>query len=119
MEKLSDLADLPPGWAITGMSSINDNGQIVGEGTNGLGTIRAFLLTPRPVLQNLQLVGGQPSFELVGMTGVTYRVEYATSLWPSNWTTLTNVLLSSSPLGITDPTAAVPAKRFYRAVQTP
>jgi probable HAF family extracellular repeat protein len=119
MEKLSDLTDLPAGWALTGMSGINDNGQIVGEGTNVLGTARAFLLTPRPVLQHLQLVGGQPSFELQGMTGVTYRVDYATSLSPSNWTMLTNVLLSSSPLGITDPATGFSAKRFYRAVQTP
>jgi hypothetical protein len=54
---------------------------------------------------------------ITGTTGATYRVEY-TSVQPyTNWTTLTNLLLTTSPYFYADPTpVASQPKRFYRAV---
>jgi probable HAF family extracellular repeat protein len=46
---MRDLNDLDPGgsgWTLTRATDINDDGSIVGWGTNGSGNVRAFLLTP-------------------------------------------------------------------------
>jgi probable HAF family extracellular repeat protein len=50
MRDLNNL--LPPnsGWELTQALGINDKGQIVGYGTHD-GQIRAFLLTPRWLIQ--------------------------------------------------------------------
>jgi N-acetylneuraminic acid mutarotase len=49
-----------------------------------------------------------------GQLSGTYRIEYNTNLSGGSWTTLTNVVLPSSPYLFID-TAAVAGQRFYRA----
>ena len=119
MHDLNILVGPYSGWTLQAATGLNDNGQIVGYGLNPVGQRRAFLLTPRPRLQNIQLAAGAIQFELVGVTGLTYRVEYAPSLSPGPWFALTNFVLSASPRRITDSGASPAAQRFYRAVQTP
>jgi hypothetical protein len=55
---------------------------------------------------------------LHGSVGGSYGVEWADALPPTNWITLTNIILSSSPHFI-DLTETNQAKRFYRAVSIP
>ncbi len=45
---LNDLIDPDIGWKLSAAFCINDNGWIVGSGTNPDGNYRAFLLTPEP-----------------------------------------------------------------------
>ncbi len=117
MLDLNTLIDTNSGWTLQLASAINDNGQIVGRGAMPSSSLRAFLLTPRPVLQNLRLPLGEVRFELEAMTGFTYRVEYALSFPLTNWITLTNIVLPTSPFPLVDPSLA--EQRFYRAVQIP
>jgi probable HAF family extracellular repeat protein len=49
MFDLNDLLLNASGWTLTEAAAINDNGQIVGLGRNGLGQTEAFLLTPVPL----------------------------------------------------------------------
>ncbi len=117
MSDLNNLVDPGSGWTLTRATGINNNGQIVGIGTNPSFRSHGFLLTPRPALRNLRLSGGQAQFDLSGMTGVTYRVEYALSLPTTNWLVLTNLSMSASPVQIMDTTNTRTGERFYRAVQ--
>jgi len=73
---------------------------------------------PIPVAAQLSLVLAEthPTLTLTGTTGATYRVEYALSLPPTNWVTLTNLFVPVSPQLLTDPQAATNQSRFYRAV---
>ena len=59
-----------------------------------------------------------PAITLTGTAGQAYRIEYATSLTPTNWTTLKYVTLpTAAPYLIYDHTAVgVDPQRFYRAV---
>jgi len=54
-----------------------------------------------------------------GLAGKTYRIEYATRLAPSNWVTLTNIVLPSSHYLFFDPSGPIRSNRFYRAVSPP
>jgi probable HAF family extracellular repeat protein len=116
MLDLNDLIDADSGWTLFHANSINDNGQIVGSGQNPSFRTHAFLLTPRPSLRNLRINNGQAQFDLSGMTGVTYRVEYAPSLPVTNWVLLTNVAMASSPTSVSD-SGNASGQRFYRARQ--
>lgn len=74
---------------------------------------------PIPVAPQLSisLAGGQAGISLIGTTNATYRVEYAASLPATNWTTLTNLVLSSSPHVIPDADPVLDYdRRFYRAL---
>ena len=46
MQDLNNLISGSSGWILTRATDINDDGTIVGWGTNGSGNVRAFLLTP-------------------------------------------------------------------------
>jgi probable HAF family extracellular repeat protein len=48
MTDLNSLIDPNSGWTLETATGINDNGQIVGWGTNASGQTDAFLLTPTP-----------------------------------------------------------------------
>ncbi len=74
---------------------------------------------PIPVEPQLAIAvaGDQASLTLTGTTGATYRVEYAASLPATNWTTLTNLLLPSSPQAVLDMELILNQPgRFYRAL---
>ena len=45
---LNNVIASSSGWTLTGAGAINDNGWIVGYGTNSSGQSDAFLLTPTP-----------------------------------------------------------------------
>jgi hypothetical protein len=59
-----------------------------------------------------------PGLLIYGPVGANYRVDYSEDLGsPTNWTTITNFALPSSPYLFPDPTPARQVKRFYRAVK--
>lgn len=60
MYNLNDLTFLPTGWTLVGASAINNNGDIVGYGTNANGQMEAFMLTPtpEPAALSLMVMGG-------------------------------------------------------------
>jgi probable HAF family extracellular repeat protein len=57
MQDLNDLIDPTSGWTLETARGINDSGQIVGYGTNSLGLLHGFLLTPVPEPSTLALLG--------------------------------------------------------------
>jgi probable HAF family extracellular repeat protein len=117
MTDLNNLIDPALGWTLLIANGINYNGQIVGNGKSPSGFTHGFLLTPRPSLNNPRWVAGHAQFDLAGMTGVTYRVEYALSLPGTNWLLLTNLSMAASPTRVADGTTTSIGSRFYRAVQ--
>ncbi|HOC55931.1 MAG TPA: DUF642 domain-containing protein [Verrucomicrobiota bacterium] len=60
-----------------------------------------------------------PGLTIAGDIGATYRIEYASSIAPTNWNLLTTVVLTSSPALFYDSTPVQEQKRFYRAVSVP
>lgn len=58
-----------------------------------------------------------PSLTIFGTPGRTYQIEYASDTRvPAQWTSVTNLTITSSPEVWIDPTAAVGEKRFYRVL---
>ena len=78
---------------------------------------QALLAQTTNAILSLQLYAG---LIISGQVGDTYTIQYATSLTPSstNWTTLTSLVLPSSPYLYIDTSAPASAQRFYRAVTT-
>ena len=66
---------------------------------------------------SIQIQAGTPQLTLAGTPGARYQVEYAPAIPASNWTTLTNLLLPSSPFIFQDTSGN--GVRFYRAVAIP
>lgn len=61
-----------------------------------------------------------PSLTIFGTPGRTYQIEYASDTRvPAQWTSVTNLTITSSPEVWIDPTAAVGEKRFYRVLLRP
>lgn len=64
-----------------------------------------------------------PGLTITGSIGCQYRIEYTTFLNPNPsltvWTTLTTLMLPSSPFLYVDTTAPATGTRFYRAVPLP
>jgi hypothetical protein len=61
-----------------------------------------------------------PVLHIYGPVGAAYRIDYSEDLGsPTNWTTITNFVLPSSPYLFPDPTPARQVQRFYRAVKQP
>ena len=59
-----------------------------------------------------------PVLHIYGPIGAWYEIDYTEDLGsPTNWTTITNFALPSSPYLFPDPTPARQVKRFYRAVK--
>jgi probable HAF family extracellular repeat protein len=117
MTDLNTLIDPASGWTVIRANGINNSGQIIAIGENSLARQHALLLTLHPILKNMHISGGRAQFMLSGTTGATYRVDYTLSLPATNWLTLTNVPLSSSPTQLVDPSSASVGQRYYRAVQ--
>jgi probable HAF family extracellular repeat protein len=69
MTDLNSLIPAGSGWTLTDANAINDNGQIVGYGTNPSGQTDAFLLTPTPEPSTLALLGAGA----IGLLGFAWR----------------------------------------------
>jgi len=70
-----------------------------------------------PAILSVQVSGGAAKLNIAADASSTWTIEYVDTLSPSNnWVVLTNVTLSSSSNLVLDGTAALPARRFYRAV---
>lgn len=65
---------------------------------------------------SLEQVAGLPVLTLTGVTGVTYRIEYSTNLSTSDWISLVELSLSTSPFTFTDSTGSNSSVRYYRAL---
>ena len=68
------------------------------------------------------LPGESPQLQLSGVIGKSYRVEYSDALTPSsptNWQTLSNIVLTVSPFTLLDPETTGVPMRFYRGVLLP
>ncbi len=63
----------------------------------------------------------QPGSGIVlgGGVGGHYQIDYSTNLNVTNWTTLSNFFLPSSPLVIPDNTPSTSTQRFYRVILLP
>jgi hypothetical protein len=62
---------------------------------------------------------GAPGLQIYGRTNSTYAIQSAQELPTTNWTTLTNIVLRSSPDSWLDLTATNLSMRFYRAKLLP
>jgi hypothetical protein len=81
---------------------------------HAMGT-NAYMDPPRPLTVNCAFSSGITSLRIIGGIYSTCQIEYADSLFSTNWTTLTNLALSNSPTVIldTNPASGV-SQRFYR-----
>ncbi|PYM15750.1 MAG: hypothetical protein DME18_03425, partial [Verrucomicrobia bacterium] len=75
-------------------------------------------VTPIPARLDFQMQGGAPTISIRGAAGSRYQLEAAFSVPATNWTTLTNLLLLSSPYLFRDATVVNSSGRFYRATGT-
>ncbi len=90
----------------------------VGDSIDGFGFDDMFVATPAQVLpaQPVELdVAMRPCLWISGSVGAHYLIQYSTTLPATNWTTLTNVVLQSTPFLYAD-LAATNQSRFYRAI---
>ena len=84
--------------------------------------LASFVLGPpafsqTPATLGVQIVGGYARLNIAGDVGSAWTIQYTSTLGPPpTWQTLTNLTLSISPTVVTDSTAAVAGRRFYRAV---
>jgi hypothetical protein len=63
--------------------------------------------------------GTQTTLTLQGTVGARYQIQSCNSLPPTNWATLTNCLLPSSPFTFVDSNPSSTSRMFYRAVGIP
>ena len=71
----------------------------------------------RPQL-SLTMQSGNPAITVQGSIGGHYQLQAATSLPATNWTTLTNVFLPTSPYAYLDTRASKTGSTIYRVVGT-
>ncbi len=84
-----------------------------------VGVNLALLASDQPIggpALRLQL---NPGILVYGAVGVNHRIEYVSQPGATNWVTLTNVVLPSSPYLVVDPQPTTVGPRFYRAVVIP
>jgi hypothetical protein len=89
-------------------------------GSTAVGTVTVAIIVDNNPGQSLTITDlGNGSFLIngYGIPGRTYRLQYAVSLNPANWTVLPNGSLTADSLGsfqFTDP--SVSGKRYYRSI---
>src|SRR5206468_11332533 len=76
-------------------------------------TVTVVPTAPRLTIEQ---VTGLPSLTLEGRAGITYRIEFSTNLNATNWTSLVEVSLSTTPFTFSDSGWSNSPARFYRAV---
>jgi hypothetical protein len=72
----------------------------------------------RPVISST-LAGaaaGNVQIAWTSLAGLNYQLQYKTNLNGSIWRVLSNVQATSSLTTVQDPTAPLPARRFYRVM---
>ncbi len=77
-----------------------------------------YEISEHPYLRCI-MQSGTPSLQIYGRTNLTYAIQSAQELPATNWTTLTNIVLTSSPDSWLDLTATNLSTRFYRAMLVP
>lgn len=90
-----------------------------GAKTNGIGLAFDNFSPALPLAPaNVGIARTQAVAQLTidGSIGTEYRVEYTATVPTTNWTILTNIILSVSPQSFTDTTSSNIPQRFYRAV---
>jgi hypothetical protein len=84
--------------------------------TNNIGSVTSAVAQLTFNFLTLKFYAG---LAIYGQVGQSYRVEYMPSLGPTNWQTLSDVTLTSSPHLFIDPQSSVVPRRFYRAILLP
>jgi probable HAF family extracellular repeat protein len=98
MTDLNNLISPNSGWTLSDAAGINDNGQIIGQGTNPSHQYHAYLLTPyTPAtltvgVSNSNLVISWPTNTL------NFGLFQNSDLSTTNWTSLTNAETVTSGL---------------------
>lgn len=73
-------------------------------------------IPPLPARLSAQKTGTNIFVSMQGALGARYQLQTTSSLSNPNWTTATNVILTSSPFTFTDMVASGTTARYYRAV---
>ena len=94
--------------------------QPAANGSDGI-VFDTLTCAPSPLLASVSLgISASGAITIQSyMTGLSNRVEYVSSIGSTNWTTLTNFVLTSSPFTVVDPEFGQFTQRFYRAVTLP
>ena len=102
-------------------SQYSSNGNIHGTRVDNFTAFVEKLPPPGPASLGIQINSGQfAGLSIAGTPGATYWVEFAPSLPCTNWTSLTNVFLSTPATTVVDGDWMINHDtRFYRAVLTP
>lgn len=106
------------GWSISGAWAMNDNGQIVGTGSNphfGLEQHAVFLL-PCPVLVHPGCAGTNFCFSFQTISNASYAIECNCDLGTTNWTPLENRIGDGSLMQYLVPMTNA-TQRFFRVRQ--
>ena len=113
MLDLNNLTTAP--YTLESATGINDYGQIVGYGVNGLRIQRAFLLTPMPTLA-ITTAGGNVTIAWA-TNGLNFALLASSSASGTNWSAMTNapiVVNGTNQLTI----AATGQSEFFRLMLT-
>ena len=101
------------GLIISPNATLSGCGTIIGNIVNN-GTVSTNCGgTVSPTIVNVQHSASSFSFSFQSQNGVTYTVQYATSLEDNNWSTLETRTGDGTVLTVNDPVATA-ARRFYR-----
>jgi formylglycine-generating enzyme required for sulfatase activity len=69
-----------------------------------------------PVIQSIEMVGANPRLGIQSDVGSTNQIQYSTNLGQTNWTGLTNLVVTASPYWFVDVAAPPAPFRFYRVI---
>jgi sulfatase modifying factor 1 len=69
-----------------------------------------------PVIQSIEMVGANPRLGIQSDVGSTNQIQYSTNLGQTNWTVLTNLVVTASPYWFVDVAAPPAPFRFYRVM---
>ena len=118
-------APMPANYSLYGatFSLLTEQTMIITGGTSG----DNFSAVPNTILLQTTWSSPQPELSIAmyagvslsGEVGTSYRIEFVTDTASTNWVTLTNLTLTSTPYLYFDPASSKSAVRFYRAVRTP
>lgn len=77
-----------------------------------------FVVEALPAL-HATIQSGNITLQIDGRTNATYALQSAPELPTTNWTTLTNIVLTSTPHSWLGPAATHPGQQFFRAIRLP